>query len=175
MPRPTRRETLGSAAALAAALAGCAAPFVDDAPEDQSYDRLHRTAVYLDPDVDLSVPDDVPTVAATNNADLLVLPGDTASGPDQAVDWLADDLVLALLGEGAEPRWLDWSGSDAFEATFDTRGAADAEPDPTLVVAAAIGLDVTTYRHSWADGPRDRDVLRALDEALVDVAARTPT
>jgi hypothetical protein len=165
LPRPTRRETLAGAA-----LVGCAAPFVADAPEDQSYDRLHGTAVYVAPEVALSVP----AVGATNNADLLVLPGDTADGPEQTVDWLAADRVIALLGDGAERRWLEWAGSDPFVDTFETQGAADAEPDPTLVVGAAIGLDVTTDRHTWSHGPRDRDVLRALDEALVDVAATTP-
>lgn len=174
MTRLTRRRSIVGAAALAGTLAGCSALPGDDAPENQSYDRLQRTAVYVSPNVDLSVPADVPTVEGTNNADLLVLPGDTAYGPDQAVDWLAADRVLALLGDGAERRWLDWARSDAFEQAFGNRGFSDAEPDPTLVVGAAVGTLVHTYRHSWGDPPRDRDVLRALDEDLVSVASETP-
>ena len=170
-----RREALAGAAGLAAALAGCAtrlAPTGDS--DDPSYDRLARTATYVSPNAPLELPGELPTVENTHNADLLVLPGDTAHGPAQAADWLAADRVVALLGDGAERRWLDWARSDDFEDSFDNGGVGDAEPDPTLVVAAAVGLLVHTYRHSWGDPPRDRDVLRALDEDLGDVAEETP-
>lgn len=173
MPRLTRRRALGGAAAIAGALAGCSALSGDDAPADPSYDRLARTATYVSPEVTLDVPDELPTVENTHNADLLVVPGDTAHGPGQAADWLAADRVVALLGDGAERRWLDWARSDTFDA-FGNGGSADAEPDPTLVVAALVGTIVHTYRHSWGDPPRDRDVLRALDEDLGDVAEVTP-
>lgn len=43
-----------------------------------------------------------------------------------------------------------------------------------LVVAGAIGLQLHTYRPSWGEPPRNRDVLRALDEDLVDLATTTP-
>jgi hypothetical protein len=42
------------------------------------------------------------------------------------------------------------------------------------VICVKIGLYVETYRHSWADDPRDRDVLRALDESLVASEEATP-
>lgn len=172
MSRLTRRRALGGAAALLGALAGCSA-LPDERDDDPSYDRLARTATYVSPEADLALPDELPRVDTTHNADLLVLPGDTAHGPDQAADWLAADRVVALLGDGAERRWLDWAHSDAFDA-FGNGGYGDAEPDPTLVVAALVGTIVHTYRHSWADPPRDRDVLRALDEDLGDAAEETP-
>ena len=169
-----RRAVLTGAGGLAAALAGCATGLSPGGDDDPSYDRLARMATYVSPNADLELPAELPTVEHTHNADLLVLPGDTAHGPDQAADWLAEDQVIALLGDGAERRWLDWAGSDAFEDAFDNRGVGDAEPDPTLVVAAAVGHLVHTYRHSWADAPRDRDVLRALDEDLDAIAEETP-
>lgn len=93
---------------------------------------------------------------------------------EQAVEWLADESALTLLGDEAESTWLAWVQSDACADTFDAQGFGDAEPDPDLLVAAAIGLDTPRYSRTWSDGPRDRDVLRALDETRVDIENRTP-
>lgn len=175
----TRRQALaGTGATLVGTIAGCAS-LPDEESEDgpageSAYERLQRTAVYVDSDVDLSIPDDVPTVSAPNNADLIVLPGDTEVGAERAVDWLADERVLALLGDESEPTWLAWVRSDVYTDTFRGEGAGDAEPDPNLLVAAAIDVTVTTYRFTWGEGPRDRDVLQRLDETLDDIQARTP-
>jgi len=79
------------------------------------------------------------------------------------------------LGDDAEPTWLDWEASDAFDDAFDNRGAADSDPDPDLLVGVTFESRTATYRRSWADGPRDRDLVRALDEILVEIAERTPT
>lgn len=171
---PRRRVVAGASAALASLVAGCVSLPDEEPPADRSFDRLHLTAVYLDDGVDLSLPEEVPTVTATNNADLIVLPGETTVGARQAVDWLAADRVLALVGGSSEATWLDWARSDAYRDTFGGEGGADAEPDPYLLVGAAIGTRTTTYRHSWSDTPRDPDLLRALDEVLVDLEARTP-
>lgn len=171
----TRRHLLTCASTgLVGALAGCAGLTDDSTPEELQFERLQATAVYVEEGVDLSMPDEVGTVRATNNADLLVLPGDTGVEAEQAVDWLAADRVLALLGDDTEASWLAWARSDAFSDAFENRGVADSDPDPQLLVAAAVDRQVTTYRRTWADGPRDRDVLRALDETLVDLAERTP-
>ena len=169
-----RRAVLGSGLAVLAALAGCSA--LSDAGQtgDISYEHLPSTAVYVDETVDLSFPDEIQTVRATNNADLLVLPDDTDVDAEQAVDWLADERVVALVGEESESTWLAWVRSDAHESAFDNEGYAEANPDPYLLVAAAIGVHTTTYRRSWADDPRDRDLLRALDETLGDIETRTP-
>lgn len=171
--RRRRRVLAATGAALSGAVAGCNALdglAGDDAPE--SYERLQLTAVHVADEVDVSVPGEVSTVDARNNADLLVIPGDTDTGAEQAVEWLADGRVLALLGDSAEGTWLEWTQSDAYGDTFDNQGYSDSEPDPDLLVAAAVDLRVTTYRHTWGNGPRDRDVLRALDEALVDIEQR---
>lgn len=172
----TRRRTLlAGGAALAVGLAGCTARTTDGTPAELAFERLDLTAVYVHADVDLAVPDDVPTVSAKTNADLLVLPGDSNADAEQVVEWLADERVLALLGDTAEGTWLAWARSEAFDEHFERRGSSDAEPDPDLLVAAAVGLDVPTYRHTWSDSPSDRDVLRALDEILVDLEPRTPS
>lgn len=174
-PRATRRRLLaGAGAGLVGGLAGCVGLTDDGSPDDLRFQRLQTTAVYVDDGVALSMPDEIETVRATNNADLLVLPGDAGVEAEQAVDWLADDRVLALLGDDAEATWLAWARSDAFRDAFENEGLADGDPDPQLLVAATVDLHVPTYRRTWADGPRDRDVLRALDETLVDLAERTP-
>lgn len=173
--RATRRRTVcGAGSGLVGLLAGCASLTDGKESSDPSYDQLQRTAVYVAEGVDLSMPDEVPTVRAAENADLLVLPGDTDTDASQAVDWLAADRVLALLGSAAEATWLDWAQSEPFTDTFEPGGYADGEPDPVLLVAAKIGLNVPTYRHSWGGSPRDRDLLRALDEDLAAIASRTP-
>lgn len=109
-----------------------------------------------------------------HNADLLVLPDDTNADADQVVEWFADDRVLAILGDRSEATWLSWVRSDAFRDAFKNEGYGDSEPDPSLVVGAKIGLYVKTYRRSWSVGPRNRDVVRALDESLVAIANETP-
>lgn len=171
----TRRQALaGVGVAVLGAVAGCGKAAPDDASADQSYTTLHQTPTYVADGVGLSVPDEIPTVTATNNADLLVLPDDTDVEAEQAVDWLAADRAIALLGDAAERTWLAWARSDAYAETFDDRGFGDGEPDPQLVVGAAVGLHVSTYRHTWGNGPSDRDVLQALDEDLADIEAETP-
>lgn len=171
----TRRRLLAClSAGTVSGLAGCAALGGDDTPRDLQFERLQTTAVYVDEDADLSMPEEVETVGAPTNADLLVLPGDTDVGAERAVDWLAADRVLALLGEAAEPTWLSWARSDVYRDAFEGEGVADGDPDPQLLVAGTVGLHVPTYRRTWSDGPRERDVIRALDETLADLASRTP-
>jgi hypothetical protein len=156
-------------------LAGCSALQADDTDaEELTFERLDVTAVYVADDVGFDMPADVETVENTHNADLLVLPGDTGTDARQAVEWLADERVLALLGESAEETWLSWARSDAFDDAFSNGGYSDAEPNPQLLVGARIGQYVTTYRHTWSGGPRDRDVLTALDESLITIEQETP-
>lgn len=171
-----RRRLLAAAgASLAAAVAGCSSlpGMGEDTPADLSFEKLHQTPTYVAEDADLSMPEEVPVVEA-NNADLLVLPGDTGVDAQQAADWLAADRAIALLGDAAEPTWIDWERSDAFHQTFENKGYGDSSPDPDLLVGAAVGMRTTTYNRTWSDGPRERDLLRALDETLVDLAQRTP-
>jgi len=157
-------------------LAGCSVPMMSDSTgEDElSFERLHGTAVYVAEGVDLSFPEELQTVSQPYNADLLIHPDDTTADPEQVVKWFADDRIIALIGGNAESKWLDWARSDAFTDHFKNDGYSDSEPDPSLLVAANFGLSVKTYRYSWGDEPRDRDVLRALDEALVAIANETP-
>lgn len=175
MPSLTRRRVLATAGALSlASLAGCSAITGPNTPEPLDFEALHTEPVYVDDAVDLSLPAEIETVNHEHNAALLVLHAATEVGAEQAAEWLADDRLLALLGDAAEATWLDWARSEAFDDTFGTGGLSDAEPDPDLLVGATIGIDLRTYRYTWGDGPRDRDVLRALDETLVDVEDRTP-
>lgn len=170
----TRRQALaGTGAAVVGAVAGCSG-LGDDQPAELEYTILYQTPAYVADGVDLSVPEEIPTVSATNNAALLVLPGDTDATPAQAVDWLAADRTIALVGTTAESTWIDWVGSNAYADTFEDKGVADSEPDPHLLVGAAVGLRVPTFRHSWGNPPSDRDILEALDETLADIETRTP-
>lgn len=174
-PGATRRRVLAAAgAALTVGLAGCWGAEPEEPEDHGGYEHLRRRTVHVDGSVDLSVPDDVPTAGAREDADLLVLPGDTDVGVDRAVEWLADDRVVALLGEDAEATWLAWEDGDAYRDAFGGEGAADAEPDPDLLVAAAVGDRVTTYRYTWGNEPDDHDVLGKLDGALADLEDRTP-
>lgn len=180
-PRPDRRGVLaGTAATLAAGLAGCAVLRDDDGldaedpPGTPTFKRLEDTTLYVAEGVDLTVTARVETTAEPTDAELLVLPDDTDVRAQRAAEWLTADRVLALYGLEAEPTWLDWAQSDAFDGAFDNRGHGDAEPDPQLLVGAAVGDHVTTFRRTWGDGPRDRDVLVALDGVLVDLAEMTP-
>lgn len=172
----TRRSALcAGSTALLGLFVGCSAlPAGSAGTEDPTFERLDTTAVYVDDEVELSMPAEIETVGATHNADLLVLPGDTDADAEQAVEWFADDRVVALLGDSSEATWLSWARSDAFRDAFENQGYSDAEPDPSLVIGAKVGLYVKTYRRSWSGVPRDRDVLRALDESLVDVEEETP-
>ncbi|RDZ63860.1 hypothetical protein C5B90_12135 [Haloferax sp. Atlit-12N] len=177
MQQYTRRNALRACGIAAlSSLAGCSALPPDDSNAEQpSYERLDVTPVYIADGVDLSTPADIETVSAPHNADLLVLPDETDTDATQAVEWLIDDRVLALLGEKAETTWLSWVRSDAFNDVFDTQGYSESEPAPSLVVGAKVGLRTTTSRYSWGDKPANRDVLRALDESLVAIENRTPT
>lgn len=169
-----RRTLLGVGSGLLGLLAGCATLPGGRQPEEQSFSRFHLTAVYIAESVDLSLPEEVSTVGTADNADLVVLPDVPSVDAQQAVDWLAQGRVLALIGLDAEATWLGWAQSDPFKDAFAQGGYADGEPDPYLLVAAEIGPNVPTYRHSWGDTPRDRDLLRSLDRDLVDIEERTP-
>lgn len=170
-----RRALHAGSVALFGSLAGCSSTPTDESePQDLTFDRLDVTAVYVADEVDLSMPEGVETVAATDDADLLVLADETDVDAEQAVEWLTADRVLSLVGDSSEATWLSWARSDAFEDAFENRGYSDSEPDPSLLTGAKIGNYVKTYRRSWSSGPRDRDVLRALDESLVAIEQETP-
>ncbi|KPN32245.1 hypothetical protein SY89_03011 [Halolamina pelagica] len=171
-----RQFVAATGAAITTAVAGCSAlPGTGDTTEELTFDELHQTPTYVADDVDLTLHEEVPTVSATNNADLLLLPGDTDVDAQQAANWLAADRKIALLGDDAEPTWLDWEASEAFQGTFDNEGVADSNPDPDMLVGVTFDNRTSTYGRTWADGPRERDLLRALDEIMVDIAERTPS
>jgi hypothetical protein len=157
-------------------LPGCSAlsnrsPSTPTTPE---YDHLRRTATYCSDDVGLRLPDAVPRVEAPTNADLIVLHGAPAVDAKQAVTWLADDRVIALLGDSAQQTWLDWTESEEYRDTFAGQGRSESDPTPHLVVAAAKETSVTTSRFSWGDLPSNRELVHALEGALSDIATWTP-
>ena len=180
-PRRTRRACLvGLSLPVASALTGCSTLLParsESTPTPPSYEHLRRTAVHVDPGVSLDLPDGVQVVESPANADLVVLPAATDVTAATAVDWLAQETVVALLGADAEETWFRWQRSDEYRDTFDRGGSADASPDPELLVAFAVGVEyVSTHRSTWGhtDDPSDAEVLSALEEALADEANRTP-
>lgn len=177
MQRPTRRRLLRTVTALpAVTLAGCSASFGDSqtATSTPEYERLPRTAVYVADDVGVRLPQNVQRVEAATNADLVLLHGNPAVDAEQAVTWLADGRAVALLGDRAQETWVEWARSETYRDAFGDGGVSEADPAPYLLVAAAVETDVTTHRYSWGDLPSNAEILRALDEALVEIESRTP-
>lgn len=177
MEKPTRRRLLQTAGTLpAVSLAGCAAVFEgpQTATSTPAYEQLPQTAVYTDDDVGIRLPESVPRVEAPTNADLVVLHANPAVEAEQAVTWLADERAVALLGDRAQETWLDWARSDAYRDTFEGGELAEADPAPHLLVAAASDTNVSTYRYSWGDQPSNGDLVRALDDAMVEIVNETP-
>lgn len=173
----TRRRLLRTVPVLPlTALAGCSAfPTGASSPTPTpDYERLGSTLIYTSDDVGLRVPDRITTEAAPSEADLIVLHGNPVTEVEQTVTWLAAGRAVALLGDRAQSTWIEWVGSDPYREAFGTSGRSESDPAPHLIVAAAIASSVSTYRYSWADLPRNGQILAALDEAMVDIAARTP-
>ncbi|QKY20125.1 hypothetical protein B4589_006930 [Halolamina sp. CBA1230] len=168
-----RRRLL--AATLTTAVAGCSTlPVTGSTAEQLVFDELHRTPTYVADAVDLTLHEEIPTVRKPDLAELVLLPGDTEVGPEQAANWLTDDRSIALLGGAAEPTWIDWEESDAFAETFENEGIGDSEPDPQLLVGVTFENRTSTYGRTWADDPGERDLIQALDEILVSIEERTP-
>lgn len=170
---PTRRRLLQAAGALpAVTLAGCSAAFdsSEAATATPDYEQLPQTAVYTADDVGIRLPETVERVTAPANADLVVVHGNPSVDAEQAVTWLADERAVALLGDRAQETWLDWAETEPYRDAFGSEGRAAGDPAPHLLVAAASGTDVTTYRYSWGDQPSNADLVRALDDAMADIA-----
>jgi hypothetical protein len=171
---PTRRRVLaGAGAALLGTTAGCAnftGGWVgSEDGEDRELQKLDETTTYPADGVDLTLPEAVPTVEAAAEAELLLLPGNTGTGVEQAVDWLAGGKRLALVGTDSEPTYLDWAGSDAFTEAFDNEGLGDGSPDPQLVAAHAVDNFVYRYNHTWEGGPDDQQLVWSLDRIMVEM------
>lgn len=167
--RVTRRHVLGlGSGVVTATLAGCEALSEDGpaTPREPELDHLASLSVFVAADLDLDVPDAVPTVDARADADLLVLPADTGVDATQAIDWLEGERVVALLGDSAQETWLEWVQSDAYEQAFGRQGYAESEPAPDLLVLVPREDGVTGHNYTWGSGYDDRDVLEGLEDAF---------
>jgi len=165
----TRRRILGCVgAALTAAVAGCETLSDDESttPTEPEYDHLKANSVYVADGVDVTVPERIPTVDDTTEADLLLIPADTTVDVAEAIQWLATGRVVALLGDGAQETWLDWIQSEAYEDAFGRRGYAESDPAPDLLVLVPGETGVTGHNYTWASGYDDRDVLEGVEDAL---------
>ena len=174
---PRRKIIYAAGSGLVGAFAGCSSLQTDSKPSDtdeQTFERLDTTAVYVADGIEFTVPPEVETVSRPQDALLLVLPGDTNADTGQAVEWLTDDRTLALWGADAEATWLTWMKSHEFADAFENEGYLDSEGDPRLVVGGTVGQWVIPYRHQWESEPSDRDVFRTLDGSLVDLQNETP-
>lgn len=166
-----RREMLyiGSVGLLSS-LAGCPDSFSGSSTsEEQTFDRLDTTSIYIADSVELSLPQVIQTTPEPSNADLLILPAETAVDAQQAVEWLLDDRIIAILGYDSQPKWLSWVRSNAFNDAFENRGYSKSEPTPYLVTGARIGAYYKPYKSSFGGDSNDRTVLRAMDNHLVDI------
>jgi hypothetical protein len=173
MNRSTRRRLLQGLGALSvASLAGCSVLSENSTPTPTpEYEALEETPTYRGDDVGLSLPEAVPRADSTAEAALIVVHGNPSVEADQAVSWLDDGRVVALLGDAAAETWRGWTSSDAYAEAFDDRGRAESDPAPHLLVAGAGEDTVRTNRFSWADLPSNAELLQSLDEAVADIAA----
>lgn len=170
-----RRLLAGAGAALLGAAAGCSSLGGASEPEEPDIDRLTELAVYRADGVELTFPEGVSTVDAPEDAYVVVLPGDTDVGPETAADWFTSGRVIALIGDGAEPTYLDWRRSDTFDATFDNEGVGDASPDPQLLAANSVDNFLYRYGRTWGNEPSETDLLKGLDEVLIEMESQTPS
>jgi len=170
-----RRLLAGAGAALLGAAAGCTSLGGASEPEEPDIDRLTELAVYRADGVELTFPEGVSTVDAPEDAYVVVLPGDTDVGPEQAAAWFTAGRVVALVGDGAEPTYLDWRQSDTFADTFENEGLGDASPDPQLLAAESVDRFLYRYGRTWEGGPSESQLIGGLDEILVEMESRTPS
>lgn len=170
-----RRLLAGAGAALLGAAAGCASLGGASEPEEPDIDRLTELAVYRADGVELAFPEGVNTVDEPEEAYVVVLPGDTDVGPEQAAEWFTAGRVVALIGDGAEPTYLDWRRSDTFGEAFENGGLGDASPDPQLLAAESVDRFLYRYGRTWEGGPSETQLLEGLDEILVEMESRTPS
>ena len=175
LPTGRRRLLAGAGAALLGAAAGCSSLGGASEPEKPDIDRLTELAVYRVDGVELTFPEGVSIVEAPEDAFVVVLPGETDVGPERAASWFTAGRVVTLIGDGAEPTYLDWLGSDTFGETFDNQGVGDASPDPQLLAANAVDRFLYRYGRTWEGGPSDTDLLEGLDEILIEMESKTPS
>ena len=165
----TRRRAMATlGAAIVGALAGCVG-FIENGESSEEYERLQERPVYFAANVDLSVPDEVWTVDAPTDADLVVLPDTPDTEVSQGVEWIKQGRAIALLGDDAQNTWLSWIQSDVYVETFGREDFGVGEPEPNVLVAWDAGSVVTTSRSTIDSGLTDRTVLSTLDEALGDI------
>lgn len=171
--KTTRRRFLhGLSAFSVASIAGCSVLSDDSTPTPApEYDTLEETPTYRSDDVGLSLPEAVPRADSPSDAALIVLHGNPSIEADQAITWLADGQMVALLGDAAAETWRGWRGSEAYAEAFDDRGRGESDLEPHLLVAGANETTVRTNRHSWADLPSNTELVESLDEAVADIAA----
>lgn len=170
----SRRRLLQSASMVSfLGLSGCTSLSNSDSTSySPEYDQLRNTAIYVADDVGLRLPENATRVDAPENAELLILHGNLAVTAQQVVTWLKEGRIIALLGDRAEDSWFDVTQSEPYRETFDSEGFGDAEPDPQLLIAAAIENRTTTYRKTWGDQPDNNELLAALDETMTDIETR---
>lgn len=164
----TRRTFLaGTGTTLLAGLPGCTNPSRPTETQSPDFVLLDVTATYIHDDLDLDADDELPLVSTPTNADLIILPANTDTATERAIEWLTTPRSIALLGDTAQDTWLTWSTSEEYRDTFGGAGSATANPAPQLIVAIPDNLDVHTYRYSWAQKPTDTQVLEAIEEAMI--------
>lgn len=154
--------------ALTGTLAGCSEL------SSEEYENLQEHPVYIDLNVELSIPDTMQIVDAPKDANLIVIPDTHDIAAPQAVEWLKQKRVIALLGGEAWSTWLSWVETDAYEETFEHPDmVGERLPDSRLVITWPTPAAALTAQYRLESEPSDSDILTALDNTIEDIRPRT--
>lgn len=169
----TRRRFFAAVGvSVTSAFAGCTNLGSSDSTTTESYDYLEQYPVYFDQEIGISIPGDVTITEDESEAELIVLPDDTARDAEEFVDWLLADQIVALVGLNAQQQWYDWRDTDVYAEAIDPEGITEAEgPDPAIFMLWTDDSIVREYTRTWGEGelPADNEILSALSEKLGDI------
>lgn len=167
-----RRFLAGVASGAVGIVSGCTDD-VQPSTATYEYEKIDNWSVYAGPEVGISFPDEIQTVATPEDANLLFLSDTVDMKPDQPIEWVADGRVVAIIGDSPEEVWLSWRRSEAFSSTFGSQliSEGSSSPDMLLIYYNGSVVSKATYAKSGIDrnpDPTSSELLRAVDKLLKD-------